>query len=290
MRTPLSPIICALVVMLQMPSAMAADDAQKPQQNPIVEDDDLPATLGSEFVTNAASRKLVQLTEKMKSSKRDALHAELHDVERVVKLDPQRTRLLKIAAEGALEQSVGNVRGNIQKSLDDRMKNANPRNVKKLLDGFESNYSINSPRSQGIWQGALQQVLKPEEKARWDEVVKQRAEYRAAALAAILEMELEQRVGAGEAQLEKFRPLLLKAVNDYLPDIQNMYSSDEERSIYSEYLPVLLMGVEEKAAKEIITDADQWKKWQDAPGQYRSNWEWIKRNHDSRMAQQKKGL
>jgi hypothetical protein len=69
-----------------------------------------------------------------------------------------------------------------------------------------------------------------------------------------------------------------------------MYSDDNDRSIYTEYVPVLLMGIEEATAKSIVTDPEQWKKWEVAPGQYRSNWDWIKRNHESRLKREAKGL
>lgn len=263
----------------------AADDVKKA----LAENPGLPTTLPIEVVQTESSRKLTQIMEELKQRRIGAVKTVIEDISRVTGLDEKRKRLLNIAAAGALEHSLDTVRANIVKTMDDRMKGSNRHNIKKMLDGFSPGYSANDPLQQGIWKDSLQQVLTDGERARWEHVVKERQAYRVRALAEMLAVEVELRVGLGPEQMQKMTPHLQKAVEDYLPDLAGMYSSDDgERSLYSEYLPVLLLAIDEKTAREAIPSKEQWKKWEAAPGRYRSNWEWLKRSHDSRVNAEKR--
>lgn len=279
-RFTILPLVC-----LCSSSLWAADEKGN---KALMQDPGLPATVGIEVVQTETSRKLTQIMDDMKDRRRGSVEVMIEDIIRVTGIDEKRTRLLRIAGRGALDHGLDTVRANIVKTLDDRMKGSNRHNIKKMLDGFSPGYSANDPLQQGIWKESVKQVLTAEERAKWETVVKERDAYRVKALAEILSIEVELRVGLGQEQMQKMEPHLHRAVADYLPDLTGMYASgDGERSIYSEYLPVLVLAVEEKVAKEIIPSKEQWKKWESAPGRYRSNWDWLKRSHDARVASEK---
>ncbi len=251
---------------------------------------DLPDLTNEEIVQTATSRRLVELSNEMKENRRTKLEATIQDIQRAVKLDEPRTRLLRIAAEGAMEQRLGEVRGSMQETVEGRTKAAEARDAAAVAASTCSSYSINSPMVAPLWKAALNQILRPEEKTAWDALVKDRAAYYQQAVAEILANDVERKLRLTSEQLNQFQPLIHKAVADYLPDLKGLFSSDDEESIYTQYLSLLIRGIEDKAAKSIITDPTQWRDWEAFTGEAGSQWDWLKRKHAARLQQEKAGL
>ena len=248
----------------------------------------LPSWVGLEFVQTETTEKLVEIYDKTKDRSRPGIESELNEIGRELKLDEKRMKVLHLAAEGALEQAGRGVRGSIMSGVESRTKGTTALSIKKALSGLSVSWSTNSASSQPLWRAAVNQVLTKDEQQKLKSARDERRKYRERALAMLLEQHVIERVGLAEAQLGKLRPLLLQVVKDYLPDMSNYYNDGEGNSIYSEMVPVMVMGVEEKAVKEIIPDKTQWERWRLMPGQYRESWSWIKRNHDNRVKREEK--
>ena len=250
----------------------------------------LPSFTKQEVIQAAVSQKLVELEAQVKLARRSRMELMVADIHAVLDLSPERLRMLTLGMNGAVEAAAEKLRANQLRNLEQRLADVTPKTVDQVLKNYRSGYTLNNPQESAEWRSVLSQVLKKDELARWQAAVEERKRYRQQAITEVLALEAEARVGLSTEQLNQLRPHLEKAVADFLPDLSSMYSDDNDRSIYSEYVPVLLMGIEEATAKSIVTDPDQWKKWQAAPGEYRSNWEWIKRNHESRLKREAKGL
>ncbi|MBL9116138.1 MAG: hypothetical protein JNJ83_14115 [Verrucomicrobiaceae bacterium] len=248
----------------------------------------LPSWYGLEFVQSETSRKMVEIYEKTKKQARPAIESELQEIQRELELDEPRIKTLQLAAEGALEQAGRAVRGSIMSGVEGRTKGATAVTIKKVLAANNASWSMSGASSQPLWRAALAQVLTAEEQQKLTSARDERQKYREKALAMLLEQYVVERVGLAEGQLGKLRPLLLQVVKDYLPDMSNYYNDGEGNSIYSEMVPVMVLGVEEKAAKDIISDKAQWERWQMMPGQYKESWNWIKRNHETRLKREEK--
>ena len=250
----------------------------------------LPTFTKQEVIQAAVSQKLVELETQAKHARRERMEVTLADIHAVLEMSPERLRMLKLGMNGAIEAAAEKLRPNQLRNLEQRLTDVTPETIDTVLKNYRSGYTLNNPEESAEWRTVLARVLTKEEFGRWQAAVEERKRYRQQAITEVLALEAEARVGLSTEQLSQLRPHLEKAVADFLPDLSSMYSDDNDRSIYTEYVPVLLMGIQETTVKSIVTDPEQWKKWEAAPGQYRSNWDWIKRNHESRLKREAKGL
>jgi hypothetical protein len=245
----------------------------------------LPAVIAPEFVQNAISAKAVLEMERLRQGPRDYYARQIQDIQRVLVLDEVRLARLNLAAEGVVEAALASSANGLANELETLTRSANPRNVEKLLAGYQRNVVAGYYGVSPIWEAALKQVLTESESALLKKVKMDRWRYRVQAVTALLRMMVQERVGVTAEQMGKLSPLLATAVGDYLEDLGQELSS--ESGFYTGYVPLFSMAVPEKEAKAIITDPGQWKRWEMLPGDNQGSWRWIKQAHDERVKRQK---
>jgi hypothetical protein len=248
----------------------------------------LPVLTTEDLVNDAVSQSAMDVNDRSMERLRAIYEARVPELKRLFKLDESRMKLLRVAVEGTQELQMQSVRGSILREMEERTKNADPRTLNKFLLGINSTWSGSSADAAKLWKAVIKQVLTEDEVKRLNEVEQARKVYRERAIALLLQAIVKERVGLSVVQAEKLKPLLTKAVADYLPDLLQYFNSGE-RSIYSQYIPMMALGVKEADVKAVLADDAKWEAWKGLPGQYADTWEYVKKQHDRRVEQEKKG-
>jgi hypothetical protein len=251
-------------------------------------DPGLPALTGGEEVRNAVSARLVEMKAAQRDKQRPLVERTIADIQRVNHLSEDRLQMLCIVGRGIIEHAGDSNDLALVKEMDSRTKGVSPKLVTKVLAGIDEGSSdIGKATEQPRWREAVQRLLTPQEYKLWEKVVAEREAYRVHAIAELGLMQVQSSVDLTDDQTQALLPLMEKAVRDYLPDLASMFGSDpDDRSFYTGYVPVFILGIAEKEARAIVK-IEQWSKWQSAAGDCAGSWSWIKQLHDSRAGKGK---
>ena len=243
----------------------------------------LAAISNAEQIQNTISSKLAHSSAESMKKQLERIDRIVQDIQRSVKLPPERLQLLRIGVAGVVTKKQDTVIANLMREVERRTKGATPKAVEEIMKGYEGNAWPNSGtrvQQTPYWKSMIERLLSAEERKKWNKVLDERMAYRAQAIAELVMEKIKDPALLTDDQQEKLRPLIAKAAADYLPDLMGTYG--EEDSFYVPYAQALIKGIADKDAKAIIPP-EQWKKWESAAGEQASEWEWIQRRHESRM-------
>ncbi|MDB6139146.1 MAG: hypothetical protein JWO94_2218 [Verrucomicrobiaceae bacterium] len=241
----------------------------------------LPGMTDGEFIQNAISVKLTEAACQHREKQRPKFDRVIGDINRSLHLPDDRVALLRIAAEGVLQRTQDNSARGVVAEAEKRTKGVPPKAVGKVLATVSSFGSVSASENT-LWQDVLRQFLTEGERKKWGLVMADRAAYRARAITEFVLLKVRPVIGLNQEQTAKIRPLVEKAVTDYLPDAASSFGNeDEDHSLYAPYAQILILGVPEAEARAIV-NAEQWQKWRLAAGEYAENWQWVKELHERR--------
>lgn len=268
---------CILLAAIVLPAVLRA-----------AEDPSLPALVGAELMQNALSAGLAKSSDEWKKRQAPRMERLVDDIQRTLRLPPQRLELLKIAAQGVLQQHVEEMAGQMAAEAERRTKGVSPKVAAKVLTGIGMSgmQGLRIPQD-SFWNDVVRQIVTQEEWRKWEEVTASRQAYRSRALAGYVLSKIAPQLGLGKDQQKEMLGLIAQAAADYLPDLMNMFGGSEEDGepqIYLPYVMVLTKGVPEDRAKALIRP-DRWEKWRAAAGDGAQNWEWIQQGHEQRLKQ-----
>ena len=247
------------------------------------EDPGVPALTPAEQVQNATAVKLTEAAAAQTEKQKPSVDREIDDIQRTLRLPPDRLALLRMAGEGALQSTREQAARSAVMEAERRVKGVAPKLVAKVLAGMENSGGSRVRLSQNrFWDDAVRQLLTEDERHQWEAVVADRIAYRAHAIAEFAVIRITSILQLSDEQAVKILPLIEKAAREYLPDMFSYFTSDDgEGGIYLPYAQMFILGVPEEDARAVITP-EQWASWHMAAGEDASNWESIKRQHDQR--------
>lgn len=252
--------------------------AEKPKKVALPEeqltDAELSQQLVSNFLMNAEADETKEAMDQMANA--------IGDVRRVVGIPKERQRILEIAAKGAVDRSLEGWRSAQENQVRQQVTGLAPDVVEQRLATIGTvHVGGEQADKNALWTSSIEQVLTPDERAKWTTAEQERLNYRVRALAQMLVAEMDRQVGMTLTQCEKLEPLAQKALTDYLPDMSNYV--DRNSGIDFRMLLLMLSGVSENDIAGVITP-EQFGKWQQLTADYRGWWQSIEQNHRARMA------
>ncbi len=253
--------------------------AQKPVQPlslPVEQLSD--AELSQQLISNF----LVSAEEEQFKEQRKDMDVIIGDMRRVAGLPPERLRLLEIAAKGAVDRSLEGWRSAEENQTRQQVGGLAPDVVQQRLEGMGGiRVGNEGPERNGLWRSVIENVLTAEERVKWTQAEDERRAYRTRAMAQMLVAELDRQTSLSLTQCEKLEPLVLKALEEYLPDMANY--TDRNSGVDFRMLLLMLTGAPTEEVQAVLTP-DQYGKWQQITADYRGWWQSIEQNHRTRMS------
>lgn len=203
------------------------------------------------------------------------------DVARVTGLPPERVRLLRIAAKGAVDRALEPWRKAQESRVREQTIGATLETVKdRLMSVGEVHVGGTAPQDTTLWTEPLRRILTPSELESWNKAQSDRNAYRAAALSDLLVSEMERKLMLTPEQTQKLEPLLRQAFIDYLPDMGNYI--DRNSGMDFRLLALVFNGVPETLRNEILTPQQQ-TLLMETTADFGGWWQSIQQNHQRRV-------
>ncbi len=246
---------------------------------------DLPPGPDPVAIENAITGLLYQRNLEKKREVMLMVEAEIEVGGRATSLAPDTLEQLQTAAKGAAEEVVHQWDTHFSSYVRDRVKAANPRTIDQMLASIGNYNSGNrdAPLETAIWKRSLGRLLDEAQAATWKQASDARIQRRRDAVAAMVTVFFEGRLGLNGDQLPGFREKLRASLETYGPDIERYFTSWNSPwylQYYSIGLPV--MGIPEKELKAMLS-REQFQIWeQQFQGNAANYWENIERYHEQR--------
>lgn len=211
------------------------------------------------------------------------------DATRVAGLEAAHAARLQTAARGSAEGALAAWIPNVEQNTRATVQGATPEDIRQKLGGG-SRFSYERPDSstENIWKAAVNAELTPDQQTAWAKERDARSQYNASAVTEFLLAEFDRKFSLSPAQWEKLTPAVVKALQEYQPDIQQMFSySNSTWYLTSYYMFMPLHALPENDIKALLSKA-QWDQWT-ASREYSYTtmyWESIRQNHSSRTQRQ----
>jgi hypothetical protein len=219
----------------------------------------------------------------------EAMEAKVDDVRRVVRLAPDRSRYLEIAAKGAVERSLDAWRLQIDSWVRNSVQRVKADALRKRLAGMDNDNvwfgEEITPADHAVWKDALAAALTEDQKKSWKNEVMARDSYRQRAYAWGILAEMNRRYHLSNDQFNRLEPLVETAVTEYHDDFANMFGRGSS-TVMPRYLITLFAAVPEDKAQEVL-NAAQWKQWKESDFKQVSGW-WESMKNTHRWKTQKK--
>lgn len=219
----------------------------------------------------------------------EAMEAKVDDVRRVVRLTPDRSRYLEIAAKGAVERALDSWRLQIDSWVRNSVQRVKGDVLRKRLAGMDNDNvwfgDEIAPADHAVWKDALAEALTEEQKKSWKSEVTAREAYRQRAYAWGILAELNRRYHMSNDQFARLEPLVEAAVAEYYDDFANMFGRGNS-TVMPRYLVTLFAAVPEDKAQQVL-NAAQWKQWKESDFKQVSGW-WESMKNSHRWKTQKK--
>ena len=254
-------------------SALAADDPS------------IPGLTADEQQQNAISARLTKLSADRMDKEKPRMDRIVEDIQRTLKLPPERLEMLQIGAQGLLMKGQDNSAKNLVRDANNRLKGATPKTATKILASMGIPYgtSVKQMLDDPLWKGITEHLLSEDERKRWENVVAERKSYRYHAIAEFVLLSVQSSKGLSDDPATRLRPLMFKAAEEYMPDLLGSYGDgDGGGNFYVPYAQVLILAVPEDEAKAIVGEA-QMSDWRGAAGEMAGEWKWMKDRHDQRI-------
>jgi len=180
------------------------------------------------------------------------MQVKVEELERVVKPTPEVLANLQTAAKGAVERTLSNWRGEVERWVRQSVQGARPHDIQKRLMSMGSYYGDRNltPMDQALWKSAIDHGLTAEQRAAWKVETDAREVYHGDAIVGLVVSEAERRLRLGPDQTKQLQPKVSAIVKDYGADIGRYFSSPWYLQSYSVLIP--LAGVPEAEMKAVL--------------------------------------
>lgn len=244
------------------------------QEPPPATEEELEALLSAE---------LVKRYEKVREMKMVEMRTHLEDLERQAGLRKEQRLELSLAAVGAVQEGLREVRQQLGSWLRQSVANTPNEMVRQRLASLGSAGFGHEPAAirSGLWVGALDRFLDEEQRLRWMAAESDRKrELREAQLLLVLS-ELDQQLALTSEQTTFFEGQLKQILVDYAEDLDD-YNGARQWHLHAYSLLTPVMGVPEEEMKKQLSEG-QMELWQTkSESQVKHYWEAAKRKHEER--------
>lgn len=260
------------------PERYAGGEEEEPEE---VSGEPDPAT--EEELEALLSSELIQRYEVVRGAKMVEMKTHLEDLRRQAGLREEQRLELSLAAVGAVQESLREVRQQLGSWLRQSVANTPNEGVRQRLATLGAAGFGNEPiaTASELWQGSLEGVLDEEQRRRWSEAERDRqGELREAQLLLVLS-ELDQQLALTAGQATFFEGHLKRILEAYAEDLDD-YNGARQWHLHAYSLLTPVMGVPEEEMKKKLS-AGQMELWLDkSASQVRHYWDGVKRKHDAR--------
>jgi hypothetical protein len=240
-----------------------------------------PAT--EEELEALLSAELIKRYEKVRETKMVEMKTHLQDLERQAGLREEQRLELSLAAVGAVQESLREVRQQLGSWLRQSVANTPNEAVRQRLASLGSAGFGNDPAAlkSGLWGGALDRLLDEEQRRRWAAAEGDREkELREAQLLLVLS-ELDQQLALTSEQAAFYEGQLKRILVEYAEDLDE-YNGARQWHLHAYSLLTPVMGVPEEEMKKQLSlgQMDLWMTKSES--QVRHYWDGVKRKHEAR--------
>jgi hypothetical protein len=236
------------------PALKPLENAVKPEPEP-------------EDVENAISDFLARRSAAHRRQVLSGILLRAEEIARVTGLPEEGRRRLRVAAQGAVEESERVWKVQVEQMVRASLRRPDSNNVRQQLAGIQEQI-FNQARSgvavekQPVWERTLKGELDAEREKVWQEALEQRSLYEAEGISGLLLLELDRVVGLRGDQWKRLEGAVSGMVKDYAIDLARMFSSTDGNAWYlrSHSMFVPLLGVPEAVMKEVLVPS-QWQRW-----------------------------
>jgi hypothetical protein len=250
---------------------------------------DAPAT--EEELEALLSSELIKRYETLRAAKMEEMKTRLADLERQAGLREEQRLELSLAAVGAVQESLREVRQQLGSWLRQSVANTPNEGVRQRLANLGAAGFGNEPAAidAGLWRQALERVLDPGQRKQWEAATAAReAEMRKTQLLLVLS-ELDQQLALTAAQTAFFEEHLKRILVEYAWDL-DAYNGARRWHLHAYSLLTPVMGVPEDEMKKVLSAA-QMELWlEKAASQVRHYWDGVKRKHEAREKAQNEAV
>lgn len=242
-----------------------------------------PAPATEEELEALLSAELIKRYELVRERKMVEMKTHLEDLRRQAGLRDEQRLELSLAAVGAVQESLREVRQQLGSWLRQSVANTPNEGVRQRLASLGSAGFGNEPAAESseLWEGALHRLMDDEQRQRWAVAERDReVELRETQLLLVLS-ELDQQLALTSAQAVFFEGHLKRILVEYAEDLDDSNGARQwHLHAYSLLTPV--MGVPEEEMKEQLSvgQMDLWT--EKSASQVKHYWDGVKRKHETR--------
>jgi hypothetical protein len=242
-----------------------------------------PAPATEEELEALLSAELIKRYEKVREAKMVEMKTHLQDLERQAGLREEQRLELSLAAVGAVQESLREVRQQLGSWLRQSVANTPNEAVRQRLASLGSAGFGNDPAAMrsGLWAGALDRLLDEEQRRRWATAEGDRErELREAQLLLVLS-ELDQQLALTSEQAVFFEGQLKRILVEYAEDLDE-YNGARQWHLHAYSLLTPVMGVPEEEMKKQLSvgQMDLWVTKSES--QVKHYWDGVSRKHEAR--------
>jgi hypothetical protein len=256
----------------------STDDKSKPEKYTEPED-----------VERAISSFLYEKSENERKRVVETNLLQAEDVVRVAGLKPQAAERMEAAALGATESYLSNWKWFTEQQIRSQLQDVTPQNVMQRLESIQDFFfqrSYGPGNHSGFLDETVKTMLDPKEQEAWKKETDERKAFQDKAVAAFVLAEFDRENRLTPQQWDKLEPVIAGIVQDYSPEIGQIFAFNNGVPWYMEgsYLLMPFAGVSDTDLKAILTK-DQVDAWHSSAecSNATSLWQNIQQNHDQRV-------
>lgn len=251
---------------------------------------DLPPPRTEEDLERLLSADLLRRYDEVARERLEDMRLHLEDLRRQTRLTPEQMKTLKLAAHGAVQDSLELFRQQISTWLRQSLAGASGQMVRQRLltlgtAGFGNEVS---PKDTEFWQATLARVLDVFQQQDWRTALEARERELRRAQALLVTSELEHQLALTTAQAAFFEKRLGEIIQEYAEDL-DQYRGARRWHLHAYSMLTPVAGIPEEELKKQLS-AKQMELWQEkAENQVRHYWDGVKRSHENRLRARKEG-
>jgi hypothetical protein len=256
--------------------------AENEEGNPEGMEDKAPPA-NEEELEALLSLEMIRRYEGVRAAKMLQIQTSIEDLQRQVGLRDEQIEELSLAAAGAVQDSLREVRQQLGSWMRQSVANIPNEGVRARLAGIGSAGFGNEPeaRLSVFWRVTLKRTLDEQQLRKWhDAEAAREAEMKETQLLLVLS-ELDQQLALTSEQAAFFEGHLGRILDQYSDDL-DAYSGSRQWHLHAYSLLTPVMGVPEEEMKKQLSEGQMDLWLEKSASQVRHYWEGVKRKYDAR--------